>query len=238
MPSPVLKGDGDPIRRNGSLIERPDGALARASYPARQTKGVVYTRSWVVELILDLVGYRPDQDLASGYAVEPAAGEGAFVVAMVRRLKASLQVHGRPFSDALNSLHAYEVDDRAGAVARGRVVAELRKAGVGAVTAAKAARRWVTTTDYLLNSPDDHPADRVVGNPPYVRYDDIPTQTFRSYQSRYPTMIGRCDIYVAFIEAGLRQLRPHAALGFICADRWMRAAYGAQLRRLIGRVGQ
>ena len=44
-------------------------------------------------------------------------------------------------------------------------------------------------------------------------------------------MVGRCDIYVGFIEAGLRQLKAGGALGFICADRWMRSAYGAELRR-------
>jgi len=46
-------------------------------------------------------------------------------------------------------------------------------------------------------------------------------------------MVGRCDIYVAFIEAGLRQLKEGGALAFICADRWMRSAYGAGLRRMI-----
>jgi len=47
-------------------------------------------------------------------------------------------------------------------------------------------------------------------------------------------MVGRGDIYVGFIEAGLRQLTDGGVLGFICADRWMRSAYGAELRRMIG----
>lgn len=38
-----------------------------------EAKGVVYTKPWVVDLILDLAGYRPDRDLAglSGLA-DPA----------------------------------------------------------------------------------------------------------------------------------------------------------------------
>jgi len=40
-----------------------------------EAKGVVYTKPWVVDLILDLVGYRPEADLANLVAVEPAAGE-------------------------------------------------------------------------------------------------------------------------------------------------------------------
>ncbi len=37
--------------------------------------GEVFTRRWVVDLILDLVGYTDDRDLASLKALEPACGE-------------------------------------------------------------------------------------------------------------------------------------------------------------------
>lgn len=39
--------------------------------PAREPKGVVYTKRRIVDLILDLAGYRPDQDLAERHVVEP-----------------------------------------------------------------------------------------------------------------------------------------------------------------------
>ena len=53
------------------------------------------------------------------------------------------------------------------------------------------------------------------------------------YRDRFPTMRGRSDLYVGFFEKGLRLLKPGAALGFICADRWMRNQYGSALRGLI-----
>ena len=46
-------------------------------------------------------------------------------------------------------------------------------------------------------------------------------------------MIGRADLYVAFFEAALRQLNDGGVCAFICADRWMRNQYGAELRELI-----
>jgi hypothetical protein len=46
-------------------------------------------------------------------------------------------------------------------------------------------------------------------------------------------MIGRADLYVAFFEAALNQLKPNGCCAFICADRWMLNQYGAQLRRLV-----
>jgi hypothetical protein len=46
-------------------------------------------------------------------------------------------------------------------------------------------------------------------------------------------MRGRSDIFVGFIETGLRLLNPGGALGFIVADRWMHNQYGAALREFI-----
>jgi len=46
-------------------------------------------------------------------------------------------------------------------------------------------------------------------------------------------MRGRADLYVAFFEAALRQLKHGGACAFICADRWMRNQYGAELRELV-----
>ena len=46
-------------------------------------------------------------------------------------------------------------------------------------------------------------------------------------------MSGRADIYIGFFEFGLRLLAHDGVLGFICADRWMRNAYGHRLRELI-----
>src|SRR5437879_13426604 len=56
---------------------------------------------------------------------------------------------------------------------------------------------------------------------------------FQTYHAVCPTMVGRCDIYVGFIEAALCQLKDGGTLAFICADRWMRSAYGAQLRHFV-----
>jgi hypothetical protein len=200
---------------------------------AREAKGVVYTKPWVVNLILDLVGYRAEADLAAVVAVEPAAGEGAFLLPMVRRLLASLQLHRRTIDEAKRALLAFEVDGEAATWARELVVAELTGAGIARREAERTAVGWVVEGDYLLSSTTAPRADVIVGNPPYIRYDDLPEDMFAAYQAVCPTMIGRCDIYVGFIEAGLRQLKAGGHLGFICADRWMRSAYGAELRRFV-----
>jgi adenine-specific DNA-methyltransferase len=76
-------------------------------------------------------------------------------------------------------------------------------------------------------------SDFVVGNPPYVRLEDIPVSVADFYRKSFVTMRGRADLYVAFFEAALRQLNEGGVCAFICADRWMRNQYGAGLRELV-----
>jgi adenine-specific DNA-methyltransferase len=203
---------------------------------AMEPKGVIYTKPWVVDLILDLAGYRASEDLADMYVVEPAAGEGAFLMPMIRRLLTSARMHGREMADVRRALHAYELDEQSAAHASNLAATELRENGVATLEADEIAKSWVTVGDYLLDSRTDRRADLVVGNPPYIRYDDIAQTALERYRRLYPTMVGRGDIYIGFIEAGIRQLKQHGALAFICADRWMRSAYGVQLRRLVARA--
>lgn len=221
----------------GNAQERLDvtNSLKKAvvSNKGAEPRGVVYTKPWVVDLILDLANYRPEYDLAARYVVEPSAGEGAFLVPIVRRLLASIELHGRNLSHIRSAIHAFEVDEEAAVRAISQLNNELTQWGASTAEANEIAQGWVTVGDYLLQSQTHRKADLVVGNPPYIRYDDLPEHVLSAYRHLYPTMVGRGDIYVGFIEAGLRQLVNGGALVFICADRWMRAAYGSELRRFI-----
>jgi adenine-specific DNA-methyltransferase len=63
--------------------------------PSSQNYGEVFTRRWVVEVLLDLAGYTADRDLGSLRLVEPSCGSGAFLGPAVERLINSAQAQGR-----------------------------------------------------------------------------------------------------------------------------------------------
>jgi hypothetical protein len=197
-----------------------------------EAKGVVYTKRWVVELLLDLAGYRSESNLVDAVAVEPAAGDGAFLVPMVERLVQSCKRLNRPLDECQTSLIAYELDDDSADRARALAMGALIDRGVDRPLAERMAASWVRSGDYLLQSAGIE-ADFVIGNPPYIRLEDIPGETATLYRGAYPTMRGRADVYVAFFEAALHQLKRGGVCAFICADRWMRNQYGAELRDLI-----
>lgn len=52
--------------------------------------GEVFTRRWVVETILDLVGYTSDRDLATMRIVEPSIGFAVFFISIAEQPLKSL----------------------------------------------------------------------------------------------------------------------------------------------------
>jgi adenine-specific DNA-methyltransferase len=218
--------------RQLSLIGDPVASAERAPDPGADY-GEVFTRRWVVDMILDLIGYTADCDLGAKRLVEPSCGTGAFLVPAVDRLIASCRQHGRDLHTIVDSIRAFDLLDANAERARKAVALRLEDAGVARVDAEGLADGWVSTGDFLLQDHETGAADYVVGNPPYIRLEAVPEQVMEAYRRICPTMRGRADVYVGFIERGLDLLAPGGALGFICADRWMRNQYGSALRKLI-----
>jgi len=212
-----------------------DGWVAAAPIPENEFNyGEVFTRRWVVDAMLDLADYRVNADLAARIVVEPSVGSGAFWVPIVERLVDSAIARGRQFEDLGDALRGFDLQPVHIETCRKESVRILVTAGCDQAIAEKLAELWLRATDFLL---DDEvlEADLVIGNPPYIRWDDLSPAVGATYRHLWRTMHGRVDIYVGFFERGLTILRPGGKLSFICADRWMRNAYGADLRAFVGR---
>ena len=195
--------------------------------------GEVFTRRWVVEMILDLVGYEPEADLFDKVIVEPSCGCGAFLIPIVERLAASCRRYGRELETCSGAIQAFDLLEHHAERSRKDVVAKLMELGETIDVAEQLSSAWVTTGDFLLAGHEQGTVDFVVGNPPYIRLEDVPAKIYDAYRSECATMRGRADIYVGFFEKALSLLAPEGHLGFICADRWMRNQYGARLRQLV-----
>lgn len=195
--------------------------------------GEVFTRRWVVDLILDLCGYTEDQPLHDLVCVEPACGTGAFLVPIVERLVASVQSTERDIDGMTGAIVGRDLLQANVDAAQANVRAALIEAGVAAESAARLASAWIKRDDFLLADLPEQSANVVVGNPPYIRLEAVPPARSAAYRRACSTMSGRADVYVGFYEKALRLLADDGMLGFICADRWMRNAYGASLRELI-----
>jgi adenine-specific DNA-methyltransferase len=195
--------------------------------------GEVFTRRWVADFVLDLVGYKADVNLGKLRLVEPSCGSGAFLVPVVERLLESCNRFGVPVESTGSAIAAFDLLVENVLLARKEVVALLTNSQVAFDVAERLAACWVNVGDFLLTDHEHGSADFVVGNPPYIRLEGVPAEVTAAYRRACPTMRGRSDVYIGFFEIGLDLLKPNGTLGFICADRWMHNQYGADLRDLV-----
>ncbi|QKZ14396.1 class I SAM-dependent DNA methyltransferase [Spirosoma sp. KUDC1026] len=73
--------------------------------------------------------------------------------------------------------------------------------------------------------------DAVIGNPPYIRQEEL-GESKKLLKVDFPkTYAGTADLYVMFVEHGLRLLRPKGHFVYIIPNKWLRAGYGENLRK-------
>ena len=202
-----------------------------------EERGAIFTRREVVDFILDLVGYTSERPLQELTLLEPSFGDGDFLLAAIDRLLLASNV-ARMTACQLEALgdciRAVELHRDTFTRTHAAVIARLVGAGIAARTATTIADRWLQNGDFLLAELPEA-FDVVIGNPPYVRQEMIPDVLLAEYRSRYTTIYDRADLYIPFIERSLRMLKKGGALGFICADRWMKNRYGGPLRALVAK---
>ncbi|HUI71619.1 MAG TPA: Eco57I restriction-modification methylase domain-containing protein, partial [Spirochaetia bacterium] len=200
-------------------------------------RGAVYTRRETVDFILNLAGYLPDRPLHQYTLLEPSFGNGDFLVRAVERLVISyLRTYSLDTAvhDLCNAIVGIEIDPDAAAETVGRLTELFARFGFDLEKTCSLLGAWLRNDDFLLADIRSR-FDFVVGNPPYVRQELIPDRLMAEYRSRYETIYDRADLYIPFVERGLKLLKDGGLLGFICADRWMKNKYGGPLRALVAR---
>ncbi|OGB06826.1 MAG: modification methylase PaeR7I [Burkholderiales bacterium RIFCSPHIGHO2_12_FULL_69_20] len=202
-----------------------------------EARGAIFTRREVVDFILDLTGYTSDRPLHKLRLLEPSFGDGDFLFPAIDRLLHAWKATGKithPLEALGDCIRAVELHHDTFNRTHAAVIVRLTTVGIGARAAEAIANRWLLRGDFLLTEIPEA-FDLVIGNPPYVRQELIPAALLSEYRSRYTTMYDRADLYIPFIERSLGLLANGGALGFICADRWMKNRYGGPLRALVAK---
>ena len=213
-----------------------ESALERLAQASIEQRGAIFTRSEVVEFMLDLVGYKAELPLQHMRLLEPSFGHGDFLLPAVQRLLIAYRKHCPDFRTDGAELHAciraVELHAASFDTTRHALCSLLQDYGIRKQGAEDLTASWLVQGDFLLTD-FSHPFTHVIGNPPYVRQEMIPDVLITEYRSRFATLYDRADIYIPFIEKSLKHLAQGGTLGFICADRWMKNRYGGPLRRMV-----
>ena len=215
-----------------------EAAVAQLAATCETGRGAVFTKSVVVEAILDLCGYIAHVPLHRMRLLEPSFGGGDFLIPAIQRLFAAYVREGRDVAAAhlelKDSIRAVELHGSTFEQTRARIRELLLQQGVTEHGASLLCGAWLICDDFLLSEIDGR-FDFVVGNPPYVRQERIPEALLREYRRRFQTLYDRADLYVPFFERALDLLSDQGVLGYICANRWLKNRYGGPLRKKISR---
>ena len=95
------------------------------------------------------------------------------------------------------------------------------------------ALEWRFEFPEVLNDDGDFVGfDAVIGNPPYIRQEEI-KELKLTLQQNYQCYTGVADLFVYFYELGLNLLKAKGHLTYISSNKYFRAGYGEKLRQFL-----
>ena len=193
--------------------------------------GQVFTPDWVVNLILDRVGYK-GVSLLEKRIFEPSAGKGAFLTEIVRRYIKGAQKQKwsrKKIKQGLEScVVGVEIDKDLYQKCIDNLDSTAEKYGIKNVV-------WsLHNQDALSLKSDKLEFDFVVGNPPYIRVHNLDTQVRDVLKKEYDfCKKGMIDIYLAFFELGLSVLKQNGALMYITPNMFLRNSSNQDFRNYL-----
>jgi len=222
------------LQGQSACEDDPSRALLEAYVPLRDRKrlGQHYTPADIVDYIIARTV--PVDNF--GDTLDPAVGSGAFALGWLRHYVRSGYPCGGSFvgydvnlaSLAVAGLNLEGFYERNRLSTRPSIHLEARDALVAFET--------VETCGDLFGDFEGYPRfQQVVGNPPYVRIQQIQPASLRDrYRRCYPrTATGRFDLYMLFIEAACRALTRGGRLGFVVSNKLLTSNAASGARRFI-----
>ena len=221
-------------------------AFAAAGQPSAglrrsQRSGAVYTPRAIAEHIvaeaLDL--WEPEDrrfEPRLPRVLDPACGSGVFLIASALALR---ERYALPLATIVGTA-LRGGDSSPAAVTRARALLEalLLSEGVPVADAVTVAQEAVYVADFLLDDPREAPADIVVGNPPYIKLQDIAPTTREALQATFgPHLRGSYSSALLFLHRMVDRLRPGDVVGLITQNNLFSSVAAAPLRARLHREG-
>ena len=185
----------------------------------KKTNGAFFTPQYIVDYIISTVA--PGENAK---VIDPSCGSGAFLLGIIRYY---ISRYGKSVNEIVKE-NLYGADILDYNTRRSKILIAIT--GILNNEVVKEENINVITTDSLKH---DWPVvfDAVVGNPPYVKFQDLDdiTRTFllNNYQT---TKLGTYNLYFAFFELGLKILSSEGKLGYITPNNYFTSLSGKPLR--------
>ncbi|OQX22237.1 MAG: hypothetical protein BWK75_01270 [Candidatus Altiarchaeales archaeon A3] len=198
-----------------------------------KANGVIYTPSWIVDLILNNLNY--NVNIETKKIIDPACGDGAFLTAVLERFIKSAKENKRGNEEIKtlieNNIFGWDIDENAIKKSKIKLDIVAKEFGLENIT-------WnLKVTDSLNKNFCKNYFNYfnfVVGNPPYIRIQNLEKDKRNYIQKEWLLCkSGSTDIYLAFFELGYFLLKKDGLLGFITPNTYLKTSAGKDLRLFI-----
>lgn len=192
-----------------------------------ETRCKVFTPLDVANQMLDLVGFTGN--VYGKKIAENSCGEGNILYAIVVRYIDSLKGHNIEYvrQGLENDIIGYDIDEACCEKAKEKLDELANSYGIIDV-------KWnISCRDTLLLNVDQE-YDFVVGNPPYISYRDLEPQRREYLKANFASCkVGAFDYCYAFIEHGLKSLKPDGRMVYLIPSSIFKNVHGKELRELM-----
>jgi methylase of polypeptide subunit release factors len=186
----------------------------------RKLNGAFFTPDYIIEFILNEIKPKEmDKNL------DPSCGCGAFLIGLVDYYK---QNFNKPIKKIIKD-NIYGADILAYNIQRAKLLLTIY---------ALQNNEILDNEDFNLFNQDSLKADwsfqfdNIVGNPPYVKFQDL-SEDNRAYLINNWTTVegGTFNLYFAFFELGYKLLKPNGQLGYITPNNYFTSLAGEAIRK-------
>jgi adenine-specific DNA-methyltransferase len=187
----------------------------------QKSLGQVFTPKWIIDEILDLVGYTND-DILDKYILEPSSGDGAFLLEIVNRyinICLSKKLNEHEIVKRLEKyIYAIEIDE----IEYSKSIKNLNQLVEEKILISEGVN-WNIYNQNTLDVYKNYALyfDFIVGNPPYIRIHNLDSQTKDILKKDFLFSEGTIDIYLSFFEMGIKMLKKNGVLGFITPNSYL-----------------
>jgi adenine-specific DNA-methyltransferase len=185
-----------------------------------KTLGQVYTPSWVVDEILDLVDYCGESILTKRI-LEPACGDGAFLKEIVKRYILQSQFIGLTSEKIISGLETYIYGIELDEIEYNKCINNLNQivnelVGINNLKWKIYNQNTLHMYVHLKNQ-----FDFIVGNPPYIRIHNLDINTRNFIKDNFLYSEGTIDIYLTFFEMAIHMININGKIGYITPNSYL-----------------
>ena len=181
--------------------------------------GQVFTPSWIVNIMLNNVGYT-NKNVLKKKVIEPSFGHGVFLIEIIKRYiqqgkKAQWDIEAIK-KGLQNNIYGIELDKELYESTIQSINKIVRYEGIKDVN-------WNFFNQDALLFNDWGKFDYVIGNPPYIKVHNICVEARDRIKKEFSLCTkGMIDIYISFFELGMKLLNKRGRMIYITPNSFMK----------------